>query len=141
MLRQMTLGSIPRKGGTPNVARMGMAGVMQVVPECRSAEDVHIDLVGCIATNHVQDGQLAAGMSVDPFAEVQDIAVVDDDGLAVVDSTFDLVRGDDGVSSHGGGGGGGGWWRGKRATAVVEEGGRRHIGYKGPRRNYHVLAR
>jgi hypothetical protein len=57
--------------------------------------DVHVDLVGGISADHVQDGEAAAGMAVDPLAKVESMALVDDNGLALLDEELDGVGGEE----------------------------------------------
>jgi hypothetical protein len=50
----------------------------------------------------VQDGQLAAGVAVEPRVEAQDMVAVDDDYLAVGDAALDFSRREQAGSVHGG---------------------------------------
>jgi hypothetical protein len=43
----------------------------------------------------VQDGEAAAGMAVDPLAKVESMALVDDNGLALLDEELDGVGGEE----------------------------------------------
>lgn len=63
---------------------------------------IHIDLVCRVSSHHVQDGETAARMPIDPFSEIQDIALVDYDWLALGNLLRDLGGRDDSVSRHDG---------------------------------------
>jgi hypothetical protein len=80
-------------------------------------KDAHVNLVGGISANHVQDGEAAAGMAVDPFAKVESVALVDDNGLALLDEELDGVGGEE-RRRHGGLGGS----EGSRESRVESQG-------------------
>jgi hypothetical protein len=61
---------------------------------------VDIDLVGRISSHHVQDSETTTWMPIDPLPEMQDIALMDDDWLALGNLALDFGGRDDTVSRH-----------------------------------------
>jgi hypothetical protein len=69
-----------------------------------SGNNIHVDFVGGISADHVQNGQLTAGVLVDPFVQLQRIAFVDNNGLALGNQGFDFSSGHELLGRHYGGG-------------------------------------
>tara|TARA_R110002003_G_scaffold3241_1_gene24940 strand:+ start:5012 stop:5305 length:294 start_codon:yes stop_codon:yes gene_type:complete len=62
---------------------------------------LHIDLIGRVSTDHVQDGKPSARVTIDPGSELQHATLIDDDELALVDPADDeLAREDASVQRH-----------------------------------------
>lgn len=51
---------------------------------------LHAELVGCVSSHHVLNHQFAAGVTVLPCIEAEDVLVCDDDEVAGGDEGFDL---------------------------------------------------
>lgn len=61
---------------------------------------LHFNFIGGIFADHVQNGQAATRVTVEPAVETQDIVLVDDNGLALGDKVGDLVGLHDAVAVH-----------------------------------------
>jgi hypothetical protein len=63
---------------------------------------IHIDLVGRVSAHHVQDRELPAWVPVDPFAEMQGVALVNHDRVALRNLARYFLWGKYCVSRHSG---------------------------------------
>jgi hypothetical protein len=54
--------------------------------------------IGRVLANHVQDGQTATGVPLEPCVQLEDVFVEDDDCLAVEDHALNLLSGHDSIA-------------------------------------------
>jgi hypothetical protein len=67
-------------------------------------QGLHVDFVGRISADHVQNGQFTTGVFVDPFVQLQRVAFVDDNRLALGNQRLDFCSGQELLGRHYGGG-------------------------------------
>lgn len=60
-----------------------------------------IDLVGRVPAHHMMDGQVTAGVLVEPIVEFESIAFVDDNQVAIRNKSLDFPGGDEAITVHG----------------------------------------
>jgi hypothetical protein len=72
--------------------------------ETTGRQGLHVDFVGRISADHVQNGQLTARVFVNPLVQLQRIAFVDNNRLALGNQGFDFGSGQELLGRHDGGG-------------------------------------